>query len=208
MALRSRPLWKWVPLCVAVEPVHWAAVSALNPAIPKGSISMTVNDLRLLFDYSYWANERLFRVILQLTPEEFTRSVAGSYGSVRNTLVHVLSTEWGWLDRCGGPERGPRLEVDDYPTVASLIEAWRRIEAYMRGFLDGLKDQDLARNVEYRGAGGEKRFMPLGELLHHAANHAVHHRGQVVLLLRELGHAPGNMDLLFYYADRRGIVAW
>ena len=83
---------------------------------------MTVNDLQVLFDYSYWANEKLFRVIPRLTPEEFTRSVAGSYGSVRNTLVHVLSTEWGWLDRCGGPKRGPRLEADDYPTAGSLME--------------------------------------------------------------------------------------
>ena len=29
-----------------------------------------------------------------LTPEEFTRSVAGSYESIRNTLVHVLSAEY------------------------------------------------------------------------------------------------------------------
>ena len=29
-------------------------------------------------------------------PDEFTRSVAGSDGSIRNTLVHVLSAEWAW----------------------------------------------------------------------------------------------------------------
>ena len=169
---------------------------------------MTVGELRHLFDYSYWANEKLFRVISQLTPEEFTRPVAGSYGSVRNTLVHVLSTEWGWLDRCGGPERGPRLEAEDYPTVESLKEDRDRVETYMHGFLNKLEDQDLDRDAEYRGAGGAKRSMPVGELLHHAANHAVHHRGQVALLLRELGHAPGNVDLLFYYAEKRGVPAW
>lgn len=169
---------------------------------------MTVNDLQRLFDYGYWANERLFRVISQLTPEEFTRSVAGSYGSVRNTLVHALSTEWGWLDRCGGPERGPRLEPDAYPTAESLISDWGRVETYMRGHLAGLEDGDLARDVEYEGAGGAIRSMPLGELLHHAANHGVHYRGQIALLLRELGYAPGNVDLLFYCADKHGVPAW
>lgn len=169
---------------------------------------MTANDLQLLFDYGYWANEKLFCVISKLTPQEFTRSVAGSYGSVRNTLVHALSTEWGWLDRCGGPERGPRLEPDAYPAAGSLIVDWRRVETYMRGFLAGLKDDDLARDVEYEGAGGARRSMPLSALLHHAANHGVHYRGQVALLLRELGHAPGNVDLLFYYAGRRGVPAW
>jgi uncharacterized damage-inducible protein DinB len=35
--------------------------------------------------------------------------------------------------------------------------------------------------------------------MHHAAIHGVHHRGQVALLLRALGHVPGNFDILFYY---------
>lgn len=169
---------------------------------------MTAADLQLLFEYSYWANEKLFGVIARLTPEEFTRPVAGSYGSVRNTLVHVLSTEWGWLDRCGGFERGSRLRAEDYPTADSIMGDWNRVETHMRAFLDDLGDDDLERDVEYEGAASEPRSMPLGELLHHAANHAVHHRGQVALLLRDLGYAPGNVDLLFYYADKHGVRAW
>jgi uncharacterized damage-inducible protein DinB len=55
---------------------------------------------------------------------------------------------------------------------------------------------------------GEKRSMPLGELMQHAATHGVHHRGQVALLLRLLGCAPGNFDILIYYADKRGVPAW
>ena len=98
---------------------------------------MTVKDLEELFDYGHWADRKLFDVISQLTPAQFTQPVAGSHGSIRNTMVHVLSAEWGWLDRCGG---------------------------------------------------------------------GVHHRGQVALLLRSLGYVPGNFDILFYYADKRGVA--
>jgi uncharacterized damage-inducible protein DinB len=53
-----------------------------------------VEDLKTLFDYSYWANDRLCGVLSQLTTEQFTQPVAGSYGSIRNTMVHILSAEW------------------------------------------------------------------------------------------------------------------
>ena len=72
----------------------------------------------------------------------------GSYGSIRNTLVHALSTEWGWLDRCGGAKRGPALKGEDF---------------------------------NERG----RHSMPIGELLHHGASRAVHHSGQVALMLND-----------------------
>jgi uncharacterized damage-inducible protein DinB len=160
---------------------------------------MTVRDLERMYDYSYWANRKIFSVLTQLTPEQFTRNVAGSYGSVRNTLVHILSAEWGWLDRCGGPARGPALKADDYPTVDSLIDRWTTVEAQMRSFLASLTDADLLRSIEFKlPAADRAQVMRLGDLLQHGANHGVHHRGQVALLLRVLGHVPGNFDLLIY----------
>jgi uncharacterized damage-inducible protein DinB len=160
---------------------------------------MTVKDLERLYDYSYWANRKIFGVLTQLTPEQFTQNVAGSYGSVRNTLVHVLSAEWGWLDRCGGPARGPALKAENYPTVDSLIDAWTTVEAHMRGFLASLTDADLLRSIEFKLSPTDRaHVMRLGDLMQHGANHGVHHRGQVALLLRVLGHVPGNFDLLIY----------
>ena len=166
------------------------------------------DDLETLYDYGYWANRKLFQVISQLTPEQFTRSMGGGHESIRSTLVHALSAEWGWLERCGGPARGARLNPADYATVQSVIEAWSKVEGYMRVFLSNLKGEDLARNAEWTNEAGEKRSLPIGELMQHAANHAVHHRGQVAFMLRLLGYAPGNFDILFYYADRRGVPAW
>ena len=121
---------------------------------------MTVKDLERLYDYGYWANRQLFQVVSQLTPEQFTQTVTGSYGSIRNTLVHILSAEWGWLD------------------------------------------------IEFTNPRGEKRSAVLGALIQHAATHGVHHRGQVALLLRSLGYTPGNFDMLFYDAEKRGAPAW
>src|SRR6188508_1803912 len=95
-------------------------------------MAMSPADLERFYDYHYWANRHLLGVVSSLTTEQFTRTVAGSYGSVRNTLVHVLSAERGWLERCGGPARGPKLDPVNYPTVESLVHEWTRVEAQVR----------------------------------------------------------------------------
>lgn len=167
---------------------------------------MNVKDLEALYDYSYWANRKLFQLISQLPANRFTQPVAGSYGSIRNTLVHALSAEWGWLDRCGGPQRGSRLNPDDYPTVFDLEMAWNKVETFMRVFLSELKDEDWATEIEFTLGRLQTCTMSLGTLLHHAVIHGIHHRAQVALLLRMLGSEPGNFDLLIYYAEKLNLT--
>lgn len=168
---------------------------------------MHITDLERLTDYHYWATRKLFHVVSQLTPEQFTQSVAGSYGSIRNTLVHVLSAEWGWLERCGGERRGDRLKPDDYPTAESVERVWLRVEQSLREYLSHLEDADLARDVEFSLGGGPTHTLAMGDLMQHAMIHGVHHRGQVSLLLRELGFTPGNFDMLMYDEERRSVPA-
>ena len=165
---------------------------------------MNVTDLEILYDYGYWANKRLFRVLSQLPAADFIRPVAGSYGSIRNTLVHALSAEWGWLERSGGRERGPKLDADGFPDLQSVVEVWDDVERYVRQFLNELRDEDLRRVIEFDFGSGMQGSVRVGEALHHGAVHASHHRGQVALLLRQLGHTPGNFDILFYYAEKAG----
>lgn len=162
---------------------------------------MTAKDLTDLFDYCYWANGRLFDVVLTLCDEEFTRDLTGGHGSVRATLVHVLNVEWGWLERCGGPARGPALQPASFPAALPLRHQFQRLEALVRDFLASCRDADLRRTVEFSFGRKPKYAMPMGEVMNHAAIHGVHHRGQVAAMLRTLGHDPGNFDLLSYYAE-------
>ncbi len=164
---------------------------------------MTVKDLEQAYDYSCWANGKLFEVISQLTADDFTRPVAGSYGSVRNTLVHVLSAEAGWLERCGGPKRGTRLQADDFPTADSVLQKWKTVEAQWRQFLAALKDEDLGRVMDFAIDPALKHSMPMAQLVQQALVHGVHHRGQVALLLRLLGRPAGDFDILYYFTEQR-----
>ena len=169
---------------------------------------MTVTDLERMYDYGYWANRRLLSVAARLTPEQFTQHVAGTYGSVRTTLVHIMAAEWAWLERSGGQARSRRIVADDYPTVAAVVDAWAALERYVRAFLASWTDDDLAGGVACTGPGGSTRVMAIGTMLQHGANHGVHHRGQVSMLLRMLGAEPVDIDLLFYDVERHNLEPW
>jgi uncharacterized damage-inducible protein DinB len=167
---------------------------------------MRADDLRAFYDYTYWATHKLLAVVAQLTPDQFTQQIAGSYGSIRNTLVHTMSAEWGWLDRCGGHTRGPKLDPAKYPTPASLVDEWTRVEGFVREFLSTLTDDDVDRIIEFSLDPAEPRSLKLGQLMHHGAVHGVHHRGQVALMLRMIGVAPGNFDLVVHDMERQAGV--
>jgi uncharacterized damage-inducible protein DinB len=179
------------------------ATIELDPEPPTTPGRAAVEELETLFAYGHWANGKLFEVIARLTPEQLTRTVDGTHGSVRNTIVHILGVEWGWIGRCGGPPRGNPLDPLAYPDLASLVALREKVEGITRAFLPTLRDADLAREAEFTGAGLEKQPFTVAEMLRHAANHGTHHRGQVSLLLRLLGFSPENFDLLFYFVERR-----
>jgi uncharacterized damage-inducible protein DinB len=94
---------------------------------------------------------------------------------------------------------GARLDdvkVDDFPDVASVRSSWATIETERREFADGLSDEVLDSHLKLRG-----HAFTLRELVQHIANHSTYHRGQVVLLLRQLGQAPPATDYSLYLLE-------
>lgn len=51
---------------------------------------MNRDDIRLLFEYDRWANDRVLRAAAGLSGEQFTRELGGSFRSVRDALVHII----------------------------------------------------------------------------------------------------------------------
>lgn len=158
---------------------------------------MTVADIRFLFEYTAWANEKMFDVVVDLEPEQQTRAVGGSFSSIRETVAHTVAADWVWLSRWVGesPRGWPSWSQ---ASVAEIREEWRRIHTQRLEFINGLRDDDLAVEIEFSRINGDTDRARLGFLMQHVVNHATYHRGQLATQVRMVGGVPPSTDLLRY----------
>jgi uncharacterized damage-inducible protein DinB len=164
---------------------------------------MTLQDLRTMLDYHYWARDRLLDALQPLTPEQLHRDLGSSFKSIHDTIVHTYAAEWAWHSRWQGTSPTALLPADNFPDLAAVRSAWAGHEAKMRVFVDGLGDEGIERVFEYTLLSGHSGATPFWQMLQHVVNHASYHRGQVTTMLRQIGAAPAKpMDMIAYYRTR------
>jgi uncharacterized damage-inducible protein DinB len=165
---------------------------------------MTIQELRLLFDYHYWARDRILNAVEPLSPDQVTRDMGNSFRSVRDTLAHIYAADWAWYSRWIGHSPTALLPADTFPDIAALRAAWIELEAKVRTLLAGLDDQGVNRVHEYRLLSGQPGSTVFWQMAQHVVNHATYHRGQVTTMLRQLGVEPAQaMDLIAFYRERQ-----
>ena len=162
---------------------------------------MQLQDLRTLLNYHYWARDRVLDAVDPLPQEELTRDLRNSFGSIRDTLVHVYLAEWAWHLRWQG-QTPQRPSLDLFPDVASLRRAWLEHEAKVRAFAEALGEEGISRVFQYKLMSGSAGASPFWQMLQHVVNHATYHRGQVTTMLRQIGAPPPkSMDMIAFYRE-------
>jgi uncharacterized damage-inducible protein DinB len=164
---------------------------------------MTPEEVRSLYDYNSWANHRVLDACAPLTAEQFSRDLKSSFPSVRATLEHIMWAEWLWLERWKGHSHAGQLG-GEFANLAAIRARWNSIEADLQGFVRGLRAADIDRAVEYRNTKGQAFTNPMHQMLRHLVNHGTYHRGQITMMLRQLGAAPVATDLIAFYRERAG----
>lgn len=150
---------------------------------------MNTDTVRTLIAYDRWANHRLLAAACLLATEDFNRDLRASFGSIKGTLVHVLEGTWVWLRRWRGEDAVPVRAPNDFADAAALASSWATLDQQQQAFALELTDLRLEAPLTIRG-----HQYSLVQLIQHQLNHSTYHRGQVALLLRQLGHTPPATD--------------
>ena len=159
---------------------------------------MNVQEVQTFFAYNRWANRRLLEAAKRLSAEEIDRDLQASFVSIRGTLRHILYGEHAWLRFWQDGSFLPNLLPTDLPDLPSIEAAWAELEKKQDAFTRELSNEQLSAQRSVRD-----KVYTLGELIQHQLNHSTYHRGQVVLLLRQLGQKPPDTGFRLFLTESR-----
>ncbi len=150
--------------------------------------------------YNAWANENLIKLFRTVDDSLMTQEVISSFPSIRATLLHIWDAESLWLERLNGnsPTTFPSksfhgsnedLFTNVLTTSNALIEFIESRPAPF--FRDRLAFKTISPPREYKET--------VTDMAHHCLNHSTFHRGQLVVMCRQLNISPiPSTDYILY----------
>ena len=154
--------------------------------------------LTTLFGHNLWANLLLLERCAGLTDEQLSATLVGTYGSIRDTLQHIVTAERSYVSRIstGQPYRRPQ----DAPplTIAEMTESARTTGSGLVEWAAKVQADDTVQ-VDWDGS---PRDVPKTILLTQAINHATEHRAQIMVILTQLRIQPPELDGWSYFDGR------
>lgn len=165
---------------------------------------MKTNEIKTIFDYNFWAFERVWECICQISDEQFVEQIDYSTGSIRNIVAHIMSANRNWMARLFDEATPLRLVYEDFVSLSQTKAKWDELRKEFMDHLDALTEGQLEETVNWElPALGLTSENPRWEIFLHLVNHATDHRAQILALLHDHFHVQTvEQDMIFYLAER------
>lgn len=178
-----------------------------------------MNPVRI-YDYLVKARDKVFDAVRPLAPEHWLRDFPIGLRTLGSTLTHVMIVEWSYVQRMQNIPLPPYDQwpiQDEKPPAFDVIErTWREQATQTRRVVESLySDPDgrggWMREFEYISQSREGRRTAIivspADLFTQLLVHEVHHRSQVMAMVRMSGAAGGqpleNLDFGYFMFSRR-----
>jgi uncharacterized damage-inducible protein DinB len=154
-----------------------------------------MDTLTTLYSHNLWATLRLLDVCAGLTDEQLNATLNGTFGSIRDTLQHIVSAEQSYFSRISTGKPLNRPENAPPPTIDEMISSVRETGA---GFIAWVPNVQAGDTVEINWD-GRRRDVPKTIILTQVINHATEHRAQIMTILTQMGIEPPELDSWSYF---------
>jgi uncharacterized damage-inducible protein DinB len=153
--------------------------------------------IKTIFRHNLWANLRLIERCGLLTDEQLDESITGVYGTIRDTLMHIVRAEQSYFSRIstGEPYDHPR----DAPPM-TISEMASASQATGEGLVAWAPKVDAGDSVTIDWD-GTLRDVPKTVILNQVINHATEHRSQIMTIMTQIGVEPPDVSSWTYFDE-------
>lgn len=153
------------------------------------------------FKHNLWANLHLLDVCTGLTEAQIDATVPGTYGSIRDTFMHLIAAEERYVALLS--ERQPDHSFNErvgFPGWEQLRERARQSGEELIAIAEDFDPSRVLRGNRQ----GEPYQLPAVVPMLQAINHATEHRAHVATILTQQNVAPPSLDAWQYGQEALG----
>ncbi|MBI1298872.1 hypothetical protein GC175_28405 [bacterium] len=158
--------------------------------------------LSSLIAFNFWANNRILATCERISADDFVRTVTPNPGwrSLREILVHVLDTEYGWRSVLQSQDATTILDAADFADVAALTAHWQTEQAAWFAYDARLRQEDLDAPYDVNAENG----LTVWQRIAHVVMHGIQHRSEAAAILTGYGQSPGELDFDVFLQEKPG----
>jgi uncharacterized damage-inducible protein DinB len=176
---------------------------ALSCAFNFTTKSLIMKDIYVKYAaYNVWANRRIADLFLAAGDAAGEQPIVSSFPSVKQTILHIWGAEWVWLQRLQGvsPTHFPTFDFEG--TTAEALDQWLKTSEAFLSYVENTTTDFLHKALEFKNLAGLEYRQQAYEMIHHCMNHSTYHRGQLVMMARQLGiEKVPSTDMIFFLRD-------
>ena len=160
---------------------------------------------RQMARYNRWQNKSLYREASLLSDAERRLDRGAFFGSIQNTLGHILWGDTIWMSRFAGWNPPPVSMAESahyFPDWDDLFARRKEVDQKIAIWASQLEDEALLGDLTWFSPSiNAELSKPITTLMVQFFNHQTHHRGQVHAMLTGAGCQPDATDLPFMPED-------
>ena len=160
--------------------------------------------LATLFAHNAWANQKLLDFCEKLSDAQLDTNAVGGFGTIRDTLFHIIRAEQGYVERTNGRLPAQPLVRDQRAGFAQLREVARWAGDELAQLALATRADTLVKESDDKSA----MEYPLASLMMQSLTHSTEHRTQIAAIITQLGMEPPDMSGWMYMDENRQIREW
>jgi len=140
--------------------------------------------------YNNWANQRVLQACQNLSEDQLATQNPGAYGSIRDTLEHIIQAEAKYVKLLTGSRPQPPFDWESSPSVADMMAYSAQVGDAL---LDAVARIQPADPIDQEIDGKQLRYQAKAVFIQ-IINHGIEHRTNITTILNQGLQTPPDVD--------------